>query len=347
MNEGIDPVEERIVAAVQLELNRFGDEMASRFAQLQRHAISESAARSDLESRLAQLTVELAAADSDARVAVASIQNHIDRLDEQTDARLADAGERYSSELAAVAVRLDERATLIEEGSQSAELHIASVAERVDATAASLTERVAQFDEDRVAMDARLDRLDRRRNEAVERLDAVEARLGGVDQSIGDVAAGVAEQIEHLARAHETMTARVNDEIEAIRVDVAETDAEALDEMKERISSALGQAELVRIEMDRFQETMRIDLDANISRLTAVETAVQDQRMDVDSAVQLERLEEVERMVLMLAPGVVATGSTTAAPPMDDQTPLDEADEVDPYSDHPPSLPRLAPAAGS
>ncbi len=72
------------------------------------------------------------------------------------------------------------------------------------------------------------------------------------------------------------------------------------------MSSALGQAELVRIEMDRFQETIKEHLDHTAVRLTEIETTVQDQHMDVETAVQLERLEEVERAVLMLDPDIIA-----------------------------------------
>ncbi len=92
----------------------------------------------------------------------------------------------------------------------------------------------------------------------------------------------------------------------SIRQDLENVDAEAIDDIKEKVSSALGQAELVRIEMDRFQETIKENLDKTAVRLTEIETTVQDQHMDVETAVQLERLEEVERAVLMLDPDIIA-----------------------------------------
>lgn len=394
MNEESDPVEQRIIDAVQRQLKEFGTEIADRFAELQQFAASETDARTALEARVEELTAELAntepaphGVDDELRSAVEGVQDRFERLDERIGVRvgeladaaeqdraeaaatvarledrasgfeerievrvgeLADAEEQRVADLAVTVAQLEDRATALEEESQSTEPDIASMVERADAAVNSLTERIARFDEDRVAMDARLDRLDRRRNEAVERLDAVEERLGGIDEIVGEATVGIGDRVEQLAAAHETMAKQTTDEIAAIRAEIAETDADAIDELQDRVSSALGQAELVRIEMDRFQEKMKNDLDANVSRLTAIETAVQDQRMDVESAVQLERLEEVERMVLMLDPEVMAQRSTDSD--ADDESAENGAPDVTGATGlgtvrtDQPRLPRLAPS---
>ena len=54
--------------------------------------------------------------------------------------------------------------------------------------------------------------------------------------------------------------------------------------------------------MERFQKTIGETIDKTNMRLVELETAVQDQALDVDTAIQLERLEEVERAIIALDP---------------------------------------------
>jgi hypothetical protein len=79
-------------------------------------------------------------------------------------------------------------------------------------------------------------------------------------------------------------------------------DVDAIDEMKDRVASAAGEVELVRIEVERFQKSMGESLDKTVGRIVELETQMQEQHMDVETAVQLERLEEVERALLALDP---------------------------------------------
>ena len=72
--------------------------------------------------------------------------------------------------------------------------------------------------------------------------------------------------------------------------------------MKDKVASALGEAELLRIEMERFQKSMGDSIDKTNMRMVELETAIQDQNLDVDTAIQLERLEEVERAIIALDP---------------------------------------------
>ncbi len=72
--------------------------------------------------------------------------------------------------------------------------------------------------------------------------------------------------------------------------------------MKDKVASALGEAELLRIEMERFQKSIGDSIDKTNMRMVELETAIQDQNLDVDTAIQLERLEEVERAIIALDP---------------------------------------------
>jgi ElaB/YqjD/DUF883 family membrane-anchored ribosome-binding protein len=77
---------------------------------------------------------------------------------------------------------------------------------------------------------------------------------------------------------------------------------DALDEVKEKISAAAGEAMLVRIEMERLEKGVNERTDELMVRMTDVETNLQDTVMDVSTAVQLDRLEEIERTLAEIDP---------------------------------------------
>ena len=83
--------------------------------------------------------------------------------------------------------------------------------------------------------------------------------------------------------------------------DVAKVDEEAINAVKEQLSSAVGEAMLVRIEVDRFIAAQEEKFDATAVRMSEIEAQLAD-TMDVSEAVQLERLEEIERALLELDP---------------------------------------------
>ena len=74
-----------------------------------------------------------------------------------------------------------------------------------------------------------------------------------------------------------------------------------------------GEVELIRIETERFQESMGQTMDKAVVRIVEVETQLQEQHLDVETAVQLERLEEVERALIALDPNQFVRRSDVAA----------------------------------
>ena len=68
------------------------------------------------------------------------------------------------------------------------------------------------------------------------------------------------------------------------------------------MSTAVGEAMLVRIEMERLEKSTNERSDSLSVRMTEVETQVQDATMDVSTSVQLDRLEEIERALIELDP---------------------------------------------
>ena len=123
----------------------------------------------------------------------------------------------------------------------------------------------------------------------------------------------------------------VNLAIDAMAGKLDSVDVDAIDEMKDRVASAAGEVELVRIEVDRFQESIGESMDKTVGRIVELETQMQDQHLDVETAVQLERLEEVERALLALDPSQFVRREEPMAAAVGDRTQRSESpDPADP-----------------
>ena len=90
--------------------------------------------------------------------------------------------------------------------------------------------------------------------------------------------------------------------IDEVEKSVGGIDEEVIDELKDKMSSAVGEAMLVRIEMERLEKGVNEKTDTLVVRMTDLETQIQDATMDVSTAVQLDRLEEIERSLLEIDP---------------------------------------------
>ena len=265
-------------------------------------AAVESAARpiiKQVEHRQEKVETDLSALDGTIRKfddQAGKMVDHINSVTAAIDARLERINTKVTSTLdermAETIMRIDEVSAVA--ARQQAEVSNI-VGSRVDASEERITERMLG--------------LETRINEEVGQ------RVADIDAHVGRVGAGLDDAVitlsDRIAKA-DTRFGEVEAQFASIREDIANVDADAIDEIKDKVSSALGQAELVRIEMDRFQETIKDNLDQTAVRLTEIETTVQDQHMDVETAVQLERLEEVERAVLMLDPDVIAERKESA-----------------------------------
>jgi len=130
-------------------------------------------------------------------------------------------------------------------------------------------------------------------------------RIADIDVHVGRVSANLDESLEVINDRIMGLDDRFVEygrQIRAIEESVEGVDKEALEQLKDKMSSAAGEAMLVRIEMERFQKTVDERTDTLAVRLTEAETAIQDATLDVSTAVQLDRLEEIERALGELDP---------------------------------------------
>jgi uncharacterized phage infection (PIP) family protein YhgE len=255
-------------------------------------AAVESAARpvvKQLEHRQSKLEQDLVALDRSVRKfdqqAGAMVQ-HFNAMTEATEARLDEVSDQVAEQLdgrlAALSMRMDEVSA--QAARQQAEVSNV-VGARVDQAEDRINERI-------LTAEARIN-------------ETVGQRVADIDAYVGRVSAGLDDAVAMLSDRIAGVEARfddVNRSIDAMAARLDSVDVDAIDEMKDRVASAAGEVELVRIEVERFQKSMGESLDKTVGRIVELETQMQEQHMDVETAVQLERLEEVERALLALDP---------------------------------------------
>lgn len=145
------------------------------------------------------------------------------------------------------------------------------------------------------------------------RLLAAEARIkeesgqkiADIDAHVGRVSAGLDETMTVLNDRITEVVDRfdtLGDRIDQVEQSVKGIDQDAIEELKDRMSAAAGEAMLVRIEMERLEKNVNERTDSIVVRINEVEAALADATMDVSTAIQLDRLEEIERALLELDP---------------------------------------------
>jgi hypothetical protein len=148
-------------------------------------------------------------------------------------------------------------------------------------------------------------------------------RMAQLEATIGRIGSGFDDSIMALNQRMLDMDTRLvegGDRLDALAEQVAGFDQAAFDSLKEQVSSAVGEAMLVRIEMDRATGATKEQLDKQAIRMAEIEAQLEDE-MDVSAAVQLERLDELERALLALDPSqFVRKSDQSGTPPAPNHT---------------------------
>ncbi len=172
-----------------------------------------------------------------------------------------------------------------------------AVAQRIDNGDIKVTDRMLAMEE----------RINEQAGTKIAGLEATIGRIGaGFDDAMGALSQRLLVSENALGEAHERM--------DALSEQVAKVDENAINEVKEQLSSAIGEAMLVRIELDRVVAAMDEKLDKTAVRMAEIEGQLADE-MDVSTAVQLERLEEIERALVELDPEQFVRKSEIGAGP--------------------------------
>lgn len=161
------------------------------------------------------------------------------------------------------------------------------------------------------ATDRLLELEARIKEEQGQKIANVEAAVGRIGSGFDDAMIAVSQRVLEL----ENKLLELDDRLGEMGERLGKVDQDALDEVKAEMSRAVGEAMLVRIELDRVVANVDEKVDKQTIRMSEIEGLLSDQ-MDVSTAVQLERLDELERQMEMLDPSqfVRVAGGGAPAP---------------------------------
>jgi prefoldin subunit 5 len=326
--ELVRSLEERLSEFSTLATRRH-DEISARIgrvvdeASIGLAASVEAAARpmvQQLEHRQDQVETDLRSLDRNLRKfdeQGARMVAHVNQVTTAVEARLEELTTQMTVEfdqrLAALVTRVDE----VSAAASRQQVEVSNlVGDRVERAEDRLNDRM-------LSMEARVN-------------EALGVKVAEIDAHVGRISSTIDATISTLSDRIATVDGRVGtfeDELATVEERMKSVDAEAIDELKEQMSTAVGEAMLVRIEMERLDKRVTEDFDKTAVRMTDLETAIQDATMDVETAVQLERLEEVERALIALDPSQFVRhdqlAATTAVADPGSIAPGDENQAVD------------------
>jgi hypothetical protein len=245
-------------------------------------------------------------------------------VDKRTDEQFAANVQHQTDALAALNTRID----------AGERLAAASLDERFTALQAELTttfEGVAEQVTDHSTI--LLGKIEQSESRGVDRMLALEARIAedlgtkiaNLDATIGRVAGGFDDAMIALNQRLlelENKQYEFDDRMGELAERAAKFDETMIAQLRAEMSSAVGEAMLVRIELDRVVTATDEKIDKQSIRMSEMESLLVDQT-DVSTAVQLERLDELERQMAMVqAPGglTAAAAHATSTPSEPDHT---------------------------
>jgi chromosome segregation ATPase len=212
-------------------------------------------------------------------------------------------------------------------------------ARRAEARAAELAERLATLDQRTAALVGWADGLDTRLSDVAARQEQMQTRLADAEARIERLSGHVVGLVERadrheaaveerfavltvradsLRRGEEALTAQVaslaadfaagdrersalGEQLAALGKQVEGVSADHIRVLDEQLTATVGEATIARIELERLSQRVGERFDLMQVRVGELEAHAAEQ-MDVSVAVQLERLDELERAVIELDP---------------------------------------------
>jgi len=310
------------------DLSRTVQEMAAQNTELQRELEQQTAAQmsSRVEAKLADLearvnrrveqmssTLETLVVDA-ARPLVQSLQDDHVATVRRVDVLDGDL-RKFDEQAARLVVHFNDLTAKIQErATAAAEQLAAGVTRRIEELDGRLEEvsssSIRQHAETSKLVGDRSDRLEERVNTRVSSVEAsireeVGARIAEIDAHVGRVSRGLDDTLNVLSDRMTALDQTMRDldeRIAALREEFGEVDSESLDELKVKLSAAAGESVLIRMDLEKFEKVTSERVESANARLATVESQLADATMDVSTAIQLERLEELERAVTELDP---------------------------------------------
>jgi hypothetical protein len=320
--EANDNYERALQAAIEDRLTEFASGQHWRFGEI--------------EGRLERVSQEITVGlPGQVEAATTPLQERFDRTTEMLASRIEElqkAARRFDEQSSALVHHVNNTTTTL---SQQLEDAAVSFSERLDERSSALGQRVdealnvmrTQVADQVNGFTRKLDESDSR---VVDRMLSMEerindqtgSRMAAVEATIGRISSGIDEAI--VALSHRVIELENNNlsllhRLEEIAEQVGRVDEEAINQLREQMSSAVGESMLVRIELERVASSTGEQFDKINVRMGELAAQIADTELDVSTAIQLERLEEIERALTELDPAQFVrkaelNGHSTSAP---------------------------------
>lgn len=251
------------------------------------------AATAPLQQRLEETTELLANRIEQLQVAARRFDEQSSTLVENLNTTTAALGHRIDEAGHRLNGHLDERTSAFSQ----------RIDDAVGGIRQHLTDQVTMFnrrveDTENRTIDRALSMEERINEHTGSRLAGVEATIGRISSGIDDAIVALSHRVLELANTNTEISQRVDE----IFARVAAVDQEAIEQLREQMSSSVGESMLVRIELERVAGSTGEEFDKMNVRIAELASDIADSTLDVSTAVQLERLEEIERALVELDP---------------------------------------------
>lgn len=253
------------------ELSQFGE---WRMQTLQARLDQAESRLADVDARVGDLVAPVLAQARRTDQRIVELTARVATLDQRT-AALVGWADGLDSRLTAVADRQENmlaRMIDTETGVQRLSGHVAGLGERVDRLDGVVEERF---------------------NTLTMHADSLRGGEEALTAQIASIAAVVA--------AHDEERVSIGADVAALATQVEGVSADHIRALDEQLTATVGEATIARIELERLGQRVAERLDTMQVRVGELEAQVAEQ-MDVSVAVQLERLDELERAVIELDP---------------------------------------------
>ena len=287
-----------ITVALEEQLSEYAETMQARLDDLDRRLRLIPAGAVDA-TELAALREQLEGQLGMAHGRIDDLHKATRRFDEQAAAMVQHVNDttlaltqRMDASSQALASAVEERLGLVRTALESVGPNIqrqlseqtTAIAQRLELADNSVTDRMLALEE----------RINDTQGTRIAQLEATVGRIGsGFDESIGAMSHRLLELDNKLAE-YDASLAEFDQRLGGI-------DQDGIEQLKEQMTSAVGEATIVRIELDRAMADTGEKLDKANLRMAEIEGMLSNE-MDVNASVQLERLEEIERALAELDP---------------------------------------------
>ena len=322
---GAEALATTIAAVVQRQLNRHTETLS---AQLEAERAQSQQVIDQLKLQLVEvnnrLESQLHANEAYQQALQAALEERLNELASHQQSQLAEVDQRFAAQ-GLETQRADEQVAAIVQHVNDA---TATLSQRIDegheALAIAVEERLVTM---RVAVDSigpdlqrasadqtasMMSKIEYVETSTADRMMTMEDRINErsgtqiaqLEATIGRVGSGFDDSMVALNQRLLEVDNRLmstNDQVAAIEARVVGFDEEAFAAIKEQVSGAIGESMLVRIELDRYVANTDEKIDKSTLRMAEIEAQLADE-MDVSAAVQLERLDELERALIVLDP---------------------------------------------